>query len=102
MKRLYASLNTIEIHHLKNLLESAGIRCFFKNEFLHRLAGEVPFTECAMELWIERDADQALAEEIFAAMRYGAPRGPAWRCERCGETSEAQFTACWSCGWQRI
>ena len=24
-----------------------------------------------------------------------------WRCPRCGETIEGQFTDCWSCGTER-
>ncbi|MCS0464278.1 DUF2007 domain-containing protein, partial [Burkholderia mallei] len=24
-----------------------------------------------------------------------------WRCARCGETLDAQFTACWHCGASR-
>ena len=102
MMRLHASLNRIEIHHLKNLLSSAGVRSVLKNEFLQGALGEIPFTECAIELWIERDSDRPLAEEIMNTLRHGPPSGAAWRCEGCNEMSEEQFTACWSCGWQRF
>ena len=34
MKPLLASLNLLEIHHLKNVLEADGIRCWVKNELL--------------------------------------------------------------------
>ena len=40
MKTIYSSLNLVEVHHLKNLLQSAGIRCSIRNEDLVRLAGE--------------------------------------------------------------
>jgi hypothetical protein len=98
---LIASLNALEIHHLKNLLESEGIRCWIRNELLARLAGEVPFTECAMELHLLREDDRARAEEVMRAWRQGRPLGPAWTCSGCGERLEAQFSACWRCGGER-
>ena len=56
MKPLLASLNLLEIHHLKNVLEADGIRCWVRNELLSRLAGEIPFIECAMELHLAPSA----------------------------------------------
>ena len=41
MKPVYSSLSLVEAHHLKNLLQSAGIRCRLKNEELVRKAHEV-------------------------------------------------------------
>ena len=41
MKPLITSLDSLEIHHLKNVLEAEGIRCFLRNELLARLAGEI-------------------------------------------------------------
>jgi len=62
MRPLIASLDSLEIHHLKNVLEAEGIRCFLKNELLARLAGEIPFTECALELHLRDEADRWRAE----------------------------------------
>jgi thiamine monophosphate kinase len=102
MKAVHTSLNLVETHHLKNLLQSAGIRCRIKNEDLVRLAGEVPFPECALQLLVERPEDYAAAEALVRDFLRPRPRtGSLWRCARCGETSEGQFTACWSCGAER-
>ena len=102
MTAFYTSLKTHEIYHLKNLLESAGIRCSIRNEGLSTLAGEVPFVECAMQLWLEKESDRGLADAILREMTSrNAPAGGTWLCSRCGERSEAQFTACWSCGAER-
>lgn len=102
MKVVHSSLNLVETHHLKNLLQSAGIRCRIKNEDLVRLAGEVPFPECALQLLVERAEDYPAAEILVRDFLKPRPhtRAP-WRCARCGETSEGQFTACWSCGAER-
>ena len=81
-------------------LRAAGIRCVLRNTTLSGAIGEIPFLECAPQLWIERDSDEARALEILDQLRHPV-HGPQWRCERCGELSEAQFGACWQCGASR-
>ena len=101
MKVVFSSLNLVELHHLKNLLESAGIRCRIQRELLARLAGEIPFPECAAQLVIERAEDRERAEEIVRDFGRPARPGPPWTCAQCGERLEGQFTACWKCGAAR-
>lgn len=102
LKTLFSSLNLVEIHHLKNLLQSGGIACRIRNEDLHRLAGEVPFTECSLQLIVEREQDYAEAETILREfLRPPRRAAESWRCRNCGETIEGQFTACWKCGTSR-
>jgi len=99
VKPLLASLDALEIHHLKNVLEAEGIRCFLRNELLARLAGEIPFTECALELHLRDEADRWRAERILDDWRRSRPTtGEPWICPGCGEHLEAQFTSCWQCG----
>lgn len=99
MKPLIASLDTLEIHHLKNVLEAEGIRCFLRNELLARLAGEIPFTECALELHLRDEADRWRAERILEDWRRSRPvASEPWICPGCGEKLEGQFTTCWQCG----
>jgi hypothetical protein len=98
MEPLASSLDLLEIHHLKNLLEAEGIRCWIRNELLARLAGEIPFTDCSLELHLVSEADRPRAEETLRAWRRARPLGPAWTCPGCGERLEGQFSACWQCG----
>jgi hypothetical protein len=98
---LLASLDLLEIHHLKNVLEAAGIRCWIRNELLARLAGEVPFTECALELHVVSDSDLPRAQALLEVWRRPSDAGPPWRCPACGESIEGQFGACWKCGASR-
>lgn len=102
MKRVFSSLNRAAVHHARNLLSTEGIRCEIRNELLAGALGQVPFTECEIELWVIDDADLWRAEEI---LRHGRARtleaaGP-WRCQSCGEHLDAQFTQCWRCGAYR-
>ena len=102
MKTIFSSLNLVEVHHLKNLLQSAGIRCYIRNEDLVRLAGEVPFPECSLQLVPEREEDAPAAEKLLAEfLRPQLQPVKPWRCPDCGETIEGQFTACWKCGGTR-
>jgi lipopolysaccharide biosynthesis regulator YciM len=102
LKTVYSSLNPVEVHHLRNLLAASGIRSAVRNEDLVRLFGEMPFPECAVQLLVERAEDYPRAEALVRDfLGPGRRSGPSWRCETCGETSEAQFTACWSCGEER-
>jgi len=101
MSPLLTSLNPLEIHHLKNLLEAEGIRCWVKNELLSRLAGEIPFVDCAIELHLLREQDRPRAEEVLEAWRRSPPPAAPWTCASCGEPLEGQFSACWKCGASR-
>jgi len=102
VKAVYSSLNLVEAHHLKNLLQSAGIRCRLRNEDLVRLAGEIPFPECALQLLVERAEDQPAAEALVREFLQPQRRThEPWRCRSCDEMMEGQFTACWKCGCNR-
>jgi Putative prokaryotic signal transducing protein len=102
MKKLTRAPNLITAQHWMNVLSTAGIPCQLHNRYLNGALGEIPADQCAPEIWIEDDRDEALA----AGMLENARRGPApgtrgWRCGQCGEPLEAQFTVCWQCGTER-
>jgi hypothetical protein len=99
MKRILSAPNLIEITQLKDVLESAGIACFIKNEISAGLMGEVPLTECTPELWIEDDQRLAEAMQLKSDLLATAKAaGSEWVCPACGEKSEPQFDSCWKCG----
>ena len=98
MQLLYSSLNLHEIHHLRNLLEIEGIHCQIKNEMLSRLAGEIPFTECAPQLWLQDERDLERAKQVLKEFGRGGAAAPTWQCPNCNEMLEGQFSACWHCG----
>jgi hypothetical protein len=101
MKRVYSGKDPLMIGHLRNVLETFGIRCITKKFDLACAAGELPPIECWPELWVE-DRDRAEAEAILkktlAPLKY--VKKP-WKCDACGEEIEGQFTECWKCGQSR-
>lgn len=80
-------------------LRAAGIRCEVRNTTLSGALGEIPFLECAPQLWLDA-RDEARAREILRQLREPAV-GPSWCCASCGEWSEPQFGNCWKCGATR-
>lgn len=103
MKRVYSGKDPLMIGHLKNVLETFGIRCVAKKFDLSSAAGELPPTECWPELWIIEDAKvaeaQAILKKTLAPLK--SVKKP-WSCDRCGEEIEGQFTECWQCGESRL
>src|SRR3954447_22098833 len=102
MKQLYTAQNPLVISHLKNLLESGGIRCIVKNLYLAGAIGELPPIECWPELWVLDDLcypeAKRLLERTLAPLR---PVTGAWTCRKCGVEVEGDFSECWSCGGGR-
>lgn len=102
MKKLYSAQNPLTISHLKNILESGGIRCAVKNLYLASAVGELPPIECWPELWVVDDARyaeaRAVLERTLAPLRVVAEP---WTCKNCGVEIEGQFTECWKCGRSR-
>jgi hypothetical protein len=97
LKRVYSSHNLAEVHHARNLLQTAGIAAVVRNEYLSSAMGELPPAECQAQLWVLDDADAARAQALLFEK---APEGPEWTCA-CGERLAGQFTQCWRCGRSR-
>ena len=98
LRKVHTAESILEIAHLRNVLEGAGIACFVRNERLAGGLGEIPFVECWPELWVVRNGDALQARGLIDAARSAEPHsGPDWQCERCGEWVGGQFDACWRC-----
>lgn len=101
MKKLTSSESLVTINHYKNVLESEGIPCRIRNEFLGGIAGEMPLQEIWPELWVINDIDYDRAKQLLDdAILDESPHGN-WTCRRCGEENEGQFAACWNCGTEQ-
>ena len=50
MRKIFSSESIVEVSHLRNLLETAGIACQIRNDRLSGALGEIPFVECWPEL----------------------------------------------------
>ncbi len=107
--KLYIADGPADAHLLRGLLESEGLTAFVRDD------GTVPLQAVGFfkmdtrpSVWVMADdeAQHRRAQAIADGYRYGKrrpaePAGETWRCRSCGETVEAQFTACWSCSTPR-
>ncbi|WKZ12145.1 MAG: DUF2007 domain-containing protein [Gammaproteobacteria bacterium] len=97
---VFSSPNSLLVAHFRGLLESEGIPCRVRNEYLAGAAGELPPTECWPELCVA-PRWEAAARSAIENVRRGVVAAPPWTCPACGERLEGQFSACWRCGQER-
>jgi len=97
MRKVYTAESIVEIAHLRNVLEAAGIECQVRNDRLGGVVGEIPFVECWPQLWIRRPGDLLRARALIDEALQPVGSGESWLCPGCGERIEPQFAQCWRC-----
>jgi Putative prokaryotic signal transducing protein len=98
LRKVHTADSLIEIAHLRNVLEHAGIACHVRNERLGGVVGEIPFVECWPELWVLRNGDALRARGLIDLAATAPDEShPDWICAECGERVEGLFDACWRC-----
>jgi hypothetical protein len=99
--KIHSAPHPFALENLRNILQVEGIAAEVRTPFLGAARGDLPATECWSELWVE-DHDAAKARELIRSVAATPePEGETWKCSRCGEEIEPQFTACWQCGATR-
>jgi len=103
MKKLYtfSIADHTQAGLLKELLEHEGVACVIRNEQLFSALGEIPFLECAPELWVVDDEIWPRAKSLLENWLKAEANAETWTCHSCGEQLEGQFGACWKCGRER-
>jgi ribosomal protein S27AE len=100
--QVFIAQHPAEAHFVRGLLEADGIAAEVHGESLFGARGEAPATPDTLpSVWVVDDTDAPKAAVILAAFgRQGTPDIAlrSWRCPKCGETVEGQFTDCWHCG----
>lgn len=109
--KIFTARDALEAHHVRGMLEAAGIPAAVMGETLSLARGELPMTqETLPSVWVH-EHDQAPAMKIVHDWTGPSPgqgdRPPedvvlaAWQCPQCGEQVEPQFTTCWNCNTDR-
>ena len=103
MKQVHVAKHAPEAHLVKGFLESNGITAVVRGEYLTSGWGELPVDVCSV--WISDDRQYDRAQVLLLAFLRGdfarEFSEQNWRCPKCGEQLEGQFTACWKCGTRR-
>lgn len=100
MKLLRRCDHLIQAAHFANALRAAGIACEVRNTTLSGAIGDIPWLECAPQVWVLDALDEARARALLDELAV-PPDAPAWECAQCREKIEPQFGACWNCGAAR-
>lgn len=96
MKLVYTHENRFLVANAHNILEQAGIRVVWKNEFASSVIGEISPFDTWPELWVLNDEDYEQATQVIANA-LSQSNAPEWECSSCNETNDAAFELCWSC-----
>ena len=101
MKKVYTSIDEIQIGFLQGILEDQKINCLIKNQFLQGGIGEIPAHETWPEIWVTNDRDEQLAKTLIEQALAPEKWQREWKCPSCGEWIESQFSECWKCNSSR-
>ncbi len=101
MKTVYSAPNIALVSLFKNILESHGIECWIKNQFLGAAVGDIPPIECWPQLCVDEDKFEEASRIVEEALSSENDQTEPWKCESCGEEIEGQFSECWNCGKSR-
>jgi hypothetical protein len=105
VKQVFTARDVTEAHFVRGLLESHGLIVTVRGEKLWGVRGEVPFVDAWPTVWVLDDGREGQARAVV--QQYEAGRAmpsasvSAWRCAKCSQELEPQFTACWNCGTER-
>ena len=102
MTSVFVAMDLTRVGYAKNLLESAGIPCFIRNENTRTLGPSIyGYSNTHLldpELCILDDSRLAEAQEIIQAnMGTETTTTPDWICPSCKESNPGSFDICWSC-----
>ena len=106
MKQVYVAAHPLDAELVKGFLESHGIEAVVRGDAVFALRGEVPMTTDTLPtVWVVDDGAvaraRALIDEHHRGPESGSEKTASWKCPKCGEPLESQFTTCWQCGAAR-
>jgi len=96
MIEVYSNADSALVGFYRSLLEDAGIRTYFRNEFVSGVEVVVPVFYPAICVLNEEDEARAL-QIIREQSLTASSTGPDWNCATCGETVPGVFAQCWNC-----
>lgn len=98
MKELFREREFTTIGYYRNILETAGIKTFVRNENLHN--NEVPIPDFFPALCVVNDEEYDRALQVIQehVERDREASDTEVECASCGEKNPGNFEVCWSCG----
>lgn len=98
MIEIYSNRDSARVGQFQSLLESEGIRTYFRNEFVSATTVAVPGTTPALCIMDEADLERGVELIRSYTESAGEEKTQEITCPKCGEKSPGTFESCWSCG----
>ena len=95
-KKVFSTLDHLMSMHVANLLKNKGFNAEVKN--IHLADFALPRIIAEYEVWVEEEKYVEAKKALDKALSNLSSVRPAWECQDCKESIEAQFTECWNCG----
>ncbi len=96
MKLIFAHENRFIVNNIKNIIENAGIKTLFKNEYIAGAAGDLSPLDTWLELWVDEDSEYDKAIQLIKEINT-ADNTSNWECSYCHEKNPTSFEICWQC-----
>lgn len=96
MIRLCQSESAFTIQQYYDALQSQGIACLIRNQFISGAAGDLPIQDTQPELWLMNKDDLVIAKKVLEEITASGEDGE-WVCSSCHEPQEPAFNLCWQC-----
>lgn len=97
MKRVYSANTLMEAQLAADVLTQLGIPNHIFNANSAGAVGELPFTQILPEVWVDDEAQIALARVALAELDQRSTTAEK-TCPTCGELNPSNFLTCWKCG----
>ena len=97
MKKVFTSPDPLAVHAVRGFLETNSIATCIIGEERLLTAGQVPPTECWLELHVYDDEDEAAACALVRTFTAPSAEKRTWVCPVCGERISPEFRECWRC-----
>ncbi len=81
---------------IKSLLEENGVTAWLQRDDGSDTIPGQTFVN-GIKIMIHKE-DKELAEDLLTKATADASSNPPWKCQKCGEEIEGQFSDCWNCG----
>ena len=102
MKQVYSARDEADAQMIKNALMTPRSKASFREADSAPCWVAIPVTaETLPSVWVRDDDVEPARRAINEFQHPPAPTGPQWKCPKCGEVIDPQFTACWNCGTAR-
>jgi len=105
MIEIYRDRDYSKVGMIQGLLEDAGIRTLLRNRNAVSMTTEIPIPIMFPNICLLNSTDKEQALELIDVYlnmsRVAAENTEKWRCSKCDETNDDNFSECWSCQTDR-